>query len=87
MKLFTVKLLSVFLFLACMLLVQNMLTAVLPLLGGLVLLAVCGIATLKLMRYSLRKPARRKRAPHKPQPTLRVTSRRHSPVPGGPKAA
>ncbi len=85
MKLFTVKLLSVFLFLACILMVENILTGMLPLAGGLVLLAMCGAATLKLLALSLRRPARRKHTARKTPPALRVVQGGHSP--GGPKAA
>lgn len=82
MRLFILKMMAVCMGLVCVLITEGILTATLPMLGGLALLAVCGVVTTQLFHASVR---RRRRARHSRPPQLRVVEGAH--YPKGPKAA
>lgn len=85
MRLFILKMSAVLMSLVCVLLMESILMDGLPMLGGLALLALCGLITLRLFQASVKTPARRRRAVYQSPPSLRVARGAH--LPHGPKAA
>lgn len=87
MRLFILKISAVVMFILSVLVLEDTLMGTMPFLAGLLLLGLCGFATITLFRASTKKARRRTRARTSGAraPQLRVVH--GSRTPGGPRVA